>query len=106
MRTPGDSPDDLDVLTRIPSLASLARRGWQLDRLPTTSVALSFAAAVLITTLAFGVAAAIPVILATLVALLLAASATMMKDVGAARTTLRITRVGLLGWVLLCAVHL
>jgi Mn2+/Fe2+ NRAMP family transporter len=99
-------PTDLDVIAGIPCLAPLARRGWHLDRLPTTSVALSFAAAVLTTTLAFGVLASVPLILTTAVGLLLAASATIMKDVTATRITLQLTRVGLLAWVLLTAVHL
>ena len=106
MPAPSDPPTDFDVIARIPSLASLARRGWQLDRLPTTSVALSFAAAALTTSLAFGPLATLPLILATLVALMLAGSATIMRDVGAARTTLRVTRLALLAWVLFSALYL
>jgi hypothetical protein len=106
MSASSDPPTDYDVIARIPSLASLARRGWQLDRLPTTSVAVSFAAAVLTTSLAFGLPATLPLILATLVALLLAGSATIMRDVGAARSMLRMTRLALLAWVLLSALYL
>jgi hypothetical protein len=99
-------PNDLEVIAGIPCLAPLARRGWHLDRLPTTSVALSFAAAVLTTTLAFGVVATVPLILATSVGVALAGSARIMRDVTATRITLQLTRAGLLAWVLLTAVHL
>jgi hypothetical protein len=94
---------DLDVLAVDPSLAALAWHGWQLDGLPTTSVAWAFAGAMITTWLSFGAFATAPVIVAMLIGLLLTGSASLMRDVAAARATLRVTRVGLIAWALISA---
>jgi hypothetical protein len=117
-RTPGKRRDgdrplqpwvqrtDLDVLTGEPSLASLRWHGWQLDGLPTTSVGWAFAGALGTTSLAYGTLGAALVIIGIVVTLLLAGSAVLMRDVPAARVTLKLARVGLLACLLVSTAHL
>lgn len=100
------SRPDLDVLHSEPSLASLRWSGWHLDGLPTTSVAYAFAAALGTALFTYGAVGAALVVASVLVAVLLAASAMLMRDVPAARATLRLARLGLLGVVLVSAAHL
>jgi len=97
---------DLDVLSAEPSLASLRWQGWQLDGLPTTSVAWAFVGALGTSLLAFGALGAALVIIAIVIVVMLTSSAVLMRDVVAARTTLQLARVGLLGCLLASAAHL
>jgi VIT1/CCC1 family predicted Fe2+/Mn2+ transporter len=105
-RRPRPTRADLDVLTSEPSLDSLRWHGWQLADLPTTSVGWAFAGALGTTLFAYGAIGAGFVVTLILVAMLLAWSAVMTRDLSAARATLRIARVGLLGCLIVSAVHL
>ncbi len=105
-RRPGLPPDHLDALRQDPSLASLSRQGWQLDRLPTTSVAWAFSAALLTTILSFGTIATAPVLVAAVIGVMLAGSAVMLADLPAARVTLHATRGALWAWALLASCYL
>jgi len=105
-RRPARPRPDLEILASEPSLASLRWHGWQLDGLPTTSVGWAFAGALGTSLLAFGALGAALVIIGAVIALLLAGSAVLMRDVPAARATLQIARVGLLGCLLASAAHL
>jgi len=94
---------DLDLH---PELLDLARRGWQLDGLPTTSVAVPFLATLLLTLIAFGALAAGPVVVTAVVAGTLAGAALAVDDVAAARATLVSTRAIMIAWGLLTALAL
>ena len=97
---------DLEILGSEPSLASLSGLGWHLDGLPTTSVGLAFAGTLGTALFAFGPLGATLVIVGMAVFWLLAASAVLMRDVPAARATLRIARISLLVGLLASAAHL
>src|SRR5512140_2960307 len=103
---PGLPPELLDVLRRNPSLASLSRLGWQLDDLPTTSVASAFVAALLLTIVSFGTIATAPVLVATGIGVMLAGSALLLEDLPAARLTLHLVLGMLWAWSLLAAGYL
>ena len=105
-RRPRAPRPDLEILTAEPALASLRWQGWQLDSLPTTSVGWAFAGALGTSLFAFGAFGAALVVIGIVVALLLAGSAVLMRDVPAARATLHLARVGLLGCLLVSAAHL
>ena len=103
---PTRPPEHLDVLRLDPTLARLASSGWQLDRLPVTSVAWTFAGALLTALLAFGTLGTAPLVVGLVVAVGLVGSALMVQDVDTARTVLTLTRAALTGWIFLGAVCL
>lgn len=94
--------DDLDSLVSHPSLADLARRGGDLYDLPTTSTGWVFAGTLLLSLLTAGAVGAGLLVIGAVLAGFLAASALRNGDLAAARTTLRMTRIGMLSWMLLC----
>jgi len=89
-----------------PGLLDLARSGWRLDRLPTTSLAVAFVLTLFTTLLAFGAMAALPVVVAAVVSVSLAGAALAVEDVGAARAALVTTRAVLVAWTLLTVLSL
>jgi len=89
-----------------PGLLDLARSGWRLDRLPTTSLAVAFVLTLFTTLLAFGAMAALPVAVTAVVSVSLAGAALAVEDVGAARAALVTTRAVLVAWTLLTVLSL
>lgn len=97
--SPG-SPPDLAVLMSHPSLASLRKQGWRLDRLPTTSTAWAFAGTLLISMIAFGPTNAFLVVVIGAMAVAVTGYSLAVGDHRSARGILLLARVCLLVWVL------
>lgn len=100
---PGAGPgrNDLQALRAHPSLAGLAHRGRDLDRLPVVTTGWAFIAATAGSLLLLGYLGAVVVAVGTTAGLSLVASALVHRDVAAARTVLRTIALGLIGWVVM-----
>jgi hypothetical protein len=94
---------DLDLLRSHPSLAPLAGRGRQLDRLPTARTAWALAGTLSISMATLGAVSAGLVVLMAFLAVAFTASALAAGNLPAARRVLDLTRACLLAWVVVSA---
>jgi hypothetical protein len=105
-RPRGSGSPDLDTLRTHPSLTSLSSAGWAFDELRAGRTAWAFAGTMLLTTIAFGVAATGVVLVLAVITVASAASAISKGETPTARRILALARVGLLVWMLLGATSL
>lgn len=96
--------NDLQALRAHPSLADMARRGRDLDRLPVATTAWAFIAATAGSLLLLGYLGAVVVAVGTAAGLSLVASALVHRNVATARAVLRTVALGLVGWVVMIVV--